>query len=110
MGPAAPLAILALIIKAGVKAAIKKYGKKAVIEAQKKATKTKPKTKPKKKETAAQKREREEYEAQSKDNMNEEMSIRNEMERDGLRMSSGGLTTKKYMNPVTVVNNLKKKK
>ena len=35
--------------------------------------------------------------------MDEEMSIRREL-------STGGLTTKKYVNPVTIVNNLKKKK
>ena len=35
--------------------------------------------------------------------MDEEMSIRREL-------STGGLATKKYVNPVTIVNNLKKKK
>ena len=35
--------------------------------------------------------------------MDEEMAIRREL-------STGGLTTKKYVNPVTIVNNLKKKK
>ena len=35
--------------------------------------------------------------------MDEEMAIRREL-------YTGGLTTKKYVNPVTIVNNLKKKK
>ena len=35
--------------------------------------------------------------------MDEEMVIRREL-------STGGLTTKNYVNPVTIVNNLKKKK
>ena len=37
------------------------------------------------------------------DYMDEEMSIRREL-------STGGVVTKKYMNPVTIVDNIKKKK
>ena len=107
--------ILAFIVKKGVNAAIKKFGKKAVAQAQKNVSKTKPKSKPKskKKETAEEKRKRLEKEDQKRmyeEYMEEEISIRDEIEREGLRMRSGGLTTKKYVNPVTIVDNLKKKK
>ena len=100
--------ILAFIIKKGIQAAIKKFGKKAVAQAQKSAPKTKPKTKPKpkKKETTEAKNKRLEKEDQKRmyeEYMDEEVAMRR-----GLDMSVGGLASKKYVNPVRIVNNLKK--
>ena len=48
--------------------------------------------------------------AKKKKKAKKEMGIRKELEREGLKMRSGGLVTKNYVNPVTIVDHLKKKK
>ena len=54
--------------------------------------------------------EKEDQERMYREYMEEEMEIRREIESDGLKMRSGGLVTKKHVNPVTIVDHLKKKK
>ena len=82
----------------------------AAVKAAAKAAKKKKKTKKETKKEREKRLEKEDQERMYKEYMEEEMGIRKELEREGLKMRSGGLVTKNYVNPVTIVDHLKKKK
>ena len=82
----------------------------AAVKAAAKAAKKKKTSKKETKKEREKRLEKEDQERMYKEYMEEEMEIRNALEREGLKMRSGGLVTKNYVNPVTIVDHLKKKK